>query len=220
VTVVDEKRVYKEFCYYLRQKDGFNNIPIAIKKQDQRLPPPMKLLKRLGKPYSDWVCEEYAGGWFVVLEYDFIQGDQRQVTKTSWMSLLSRVATLHNSGYVHGDILPRNMLFSADEGYIIDFDLMREEGQPYVLGYNHMDFEKYRHPDAQARNTMKKIHDVHALIKIGIEHFGEVFEELCEGNQISSIASLTEISASCEPEESHPVKPADLADTIDSWFKV
>ena len=64
----------------------------------------------------------FLGGWFVVLEYDFIQGDQRQVTKASWMSLLRRIATVHKNGYVHGDILPRNMLFSDDEGYIIDFD--------------------------------------------------------------------------------------------------
>ena len=55
VTVVDEKRVYKEFCYYLRQQDGFNSIPIAIAGQDQRKPPPEALLQLLGKPYSDWV---------------------------------------------------------------------------------------------------------------------------------------------------------------------
>ena len=190
VTVVDESWVYKEFCYYLRQQDGFNTIPIAIEKQDQRKPPPEELLRKLGKPYSDWVCEKYAGGWFEVLEYDFIQGDQRQVTKASWMSLLKRIAILHDNGYVHGDILPRNMLFSGNEGYIIDFDLMRQEYQLYVLGYNHMDFAKYRHPEALAQKKMEKKHDVHALAMIGIEYFGDAIAVHPNMEHVSLIEDL------------------------------
>eukprot|EP00977_Amphora_coffeiformis_P012999 scaffold3337_cov169-Amphora_coffeaeformis.AAC.9 len=216
VTVVDEKRVYKEFCYYLRQKDDFNTIAIQIEKQDQRKPPPKTLLQLLGKPYSDWICREYAGGWFVVLEYDYIPGDHQQVTKASWMSLLRRIATLHNNGYVHGDILPRNMLFSGNEGYIIDFDLMRQEGQQYVLGYNYVDFEKYRHTDAQAQKQMKKTHDVHALTIIAVEYFGDDADALLGGKNITSIQELISIFDSWSFEGSHEVNPDDSTDPLDA----
>ena len=96
VDAVDGRRVYKELCYYLRQKDGFNTIRIVIEKPDQRRVPPMELLKVLGKPYSDWICHSYAGGWFQVLEYDLIQGDEYPLTKAAWISLLTRISTIHN----------------------------------------------------------------------------------------------------------------------------
>ena len=40
------------------------------------------------------------------------------------------LATLHRSACLHDDILPQKTVFPGNEGYIIDFDLMRQEGQP------------------------------------------------------------------------------------------
>ena len=193
VTIVDEKRVYKEFCYYLRQGDGFNTIRSVVQPIDQRRVPPKDILEVLGKPYSDWVCQTYAGGWFKVLEYDLICGHEHPSTKAAWISLLRRISTLHNHGYVHGDILPRNLIFLGSEGYMIDFDLMREEGEPYVLGYNHSDFVKYRHPDAKAQGEMKKTHDVHALAMVGIEYFDTDANDLSSQYAERSITSIEDL---------------------------
>lgn len=222
VTIVDERRVYKEFCYYLRQKDGFNTIPVVVKSRDQRRVPPKDILKLLGNPYSDWVCRTYAGGWFEVLEYDLIRGEEYPSTKAAWISLLMRISTLHKHGHVHGDLLPRNLIFSGSEGYMIDFDLMRKEGEPYVLGYNHSDFIKYRHPDAKAREEMKKTHDVHALAMIGIEYFGTDENDLASyyaATSITSIEELVKFFESYALEPSHAVTAADSLDASGSPYR-
>ena len=219
VTIVDGKKVYKEFCYYLRQEDDFNTIRSVIQPVDQRRVPPKDILEGLGRPYSDWVCQTYAGGWFEVLEYTFICGDGHPSTKAAWISLLRRISTLHNYGYVHGDILPRNLIFSGSEGYIIDFDLMRKEGEPYVLGYNHSDFDKYRHTDAKAQQEMKKTHDIHALAMVGIEYFGtddnDLFSQYA-GRQITSIEDLMQFFESSAGERIEAGTPADSLDASGS----
>mmetsp|Transcript_29934 Transcript_29934/g.82147 ORF Transcript_29934/g.82147 Transcript_29934/m.82147 type:complete len:599 (-) Transcript_29934:57-1853(-) len=207
VTVVNDQKVYKEFCYYLRQDDGFNSILMAIDSRDQRRPPPPDLLQRLGDPYQDWVCKDYAGGWFQVLQYDLIPGDAHPSTLVSWRSLLKRVAVLHDAGYVHGDILPRNLVFSRDEGYLIDFDLMRPEDELYVRGYNHVDFVAYRHPDAQAHQGMKKTHDVHALAMIGLEYFFRDDDSaISKAAKIDTVESLIQFFDSFAPQESFNVR--------------
>jgi serine/threonine protein kinase len=210
VTVDDVKRVYKESCYYLRQPDDFNKILIQIDKKDQQKPPPKELLKLLGEPYSNWVCKEYAGGWIVVLEYDFILGGHGKVTMAAWKSLLRLIKTLHDNDYVHGDILPRNMLFFKEEGYIIDFDLMKKEGEPYVKGYNYDEFVKYRHPDTMSKKlVMEKKHDIHALVAIGTEYFGDKIDS-DKLRKTSSIDGLIEFFAPVASEEKSEDYPEHL----------
>ncbi|CAJ1934553.1 unnamed protein product [Cylindrotheca closterium] len=78
---------------------------------------------------------------------------------------------MHGQNFVHGDLLPRNVIFTNDEGcndkgYLIDFDLTREvlgKGETYVMGYNYIDFVAFRHPDAVAGKQMAKEHDIHSL---------------------------------------------------------
>ena len=150
------------------------------------------------------------GGWFEVLECDLIPGVECPSTKVAWLSLLKRIELLHSNGYVHGDILPRNLVFSEDEGYIIDFDLMRQEGGLYVRGYNHLDFVQYRHPEARAQTEMKRTHDVHALAMIGIEYFGAENSTLENvSKSATTVQELVNVFKSLAPEQSHNVKSAD-----------
>ena len=55
------------------------------------------------------------------------------------MAVLNQVRIMNGLDYVHGDLLPRNLVFSADNGYVIDFDLTRKVGGRYVSKYNHVD---------------------------------------------------------------------------------
>ena len=81
------------------------------------------------------------------------------------------LTTANRRGRLLGSLWPRNLVFSREEGYLIDFDLLRSEDHFYVRGNNNVDFASYRHPGARALRGMKKTHDVHALAMIGIENF-------------------------------------------------
>ena len=102
---------------------------------------------------------------------------------------------------------------------MIDFDFMRKEGEPYVFGYNHLDFTKYRHPNAKAREEMKKAHDIHALAMIGIEYFGTDDNDLAShyaANASISIENLTEFFETFAPEPSRAKAPADSLERLAS----
>ena len=169
VTIIEmesgKKRVYKEFCYYLRQEDGFNMPEDAIEECDQRKPPSDELLQCLDEKYASWKVE--SGPFEIqILSYDFIDGSCWPTSKESWIDVLAQVESLHSHGYVHGDLLPRNTIFSGAVGFVIDFDLTRKQGEPYVNGYNHKDFAPFRHPEARACQPMCQAHDVWSLTEM------------------------------------------------------
>ena len=148
------RRVYKEYCYHLRK---------WIEPKDRRRPPPKELLEALGTPYKDWEIHKGPCG-ISVLCYDFISGTSNKPSVKGWLKVLDQIQRIHSFGFVHGDLLPRNIIFGDDDdGYVIDFDLSREEGQLYVKGFNHDDFKTFRHPNARERTPMKKEHDLHSL---------------------------------------------------------
>ena len=168
------QKVFKEFCYYLRETDGLNYVPekvgagddflpVKVEEVDQRIPPPRDLLTKLGEPYQSWKIKEYAGGRIKVLEYNFIEGNHWPFSTKAWIMVLKQVEIVHSLGFVHGDLLPRNLIFSGEDGYVIDFDLMRKENVRYVSGYDNAAFPEYRHREAMAGEKMKKEHDVWAL---------------------------------------------------------
>lgn len=175
VTIVESKkegsaRVYKEFCYHLREASDILAPLLIIDKKNQRQPPPDELIKALGPPYTDWtVCRGPFG--ISVLCYDFIEGSPNNPSVKGWSMILKQVYAMHSINFVHGDLLPRNVLFGAiDQGYVIDFDLSRKEGEHYVQGFNYKDFKKFRHKDAKELMPMKKEHDLHSLRQMS-EHF-------------------------------------------------
>ena len=159
------RRVYKEFCYYLRQDDGFNTWDNTVRASDQRKPPSGELLQALGEPYASWKVETGPFG-IEILSYDCVEGNNWPTSKDTWKQVLQQVALIHGLGYVHGDMLPRNVIFSEQAGHVIDFDLTRKEGEPYVSRYNYADFAAFRHYGAQAGKAMVKEHDVWSLVKM------------------------------------------------------
>ncbi|EDQ84499.1 uncharacterized protein MONBRDRAFT_30211 [Monosiga brevicollis MX1] len=51
--------------------------------------------------------------------------------------------------------------------FLIDFDLSRHEGEPYVSGYNYTgNLKHYRHPDARPDEKIEKSHDGYALARV------------------------------------------------------
>ncbi|CAJ1944882.1 unnamed protein product [Cylindrotheca closterium] len=142
---------------------------VTIRK-DKRWPPSQKLLNCLGEPYTHWKVSK--GPFAIsVLKYPFIEGASNKPHKDGWVQILTQVQAMHGQNFVHGDLLPRNVIFTNDEGcndkgYVIDFDLTREvlgKGETYVMGYNNVDFVAFRHPDAVAGKQMDKEHDIHSL---------------------------------------------------------
>jgi serine/threonine protein kinase len=175
VTIIETnsgKRVYKEFCYYLRESDNFNHTEIIVKKADQRWPPNRELLEALGEPYLSWEIKDGPCG-IKILVYDYIEGTSWLTSRLAWIQVLKQVGIVHSLGYVHGDLLPRNLIFDNDAGYVIDFDLMRKEGGLYVSGYNHSAFGAYRHKHAHAGKVMQKEHDFWALMQMSKEYFAD-----------------------------------------------
>jgi serine/threonine protein kinase len=190
ITESEGQKVYKEFCYYLRERDGFNYLMEKVEAADQRQPPPSELLNRLGAPYSSWSLNTYANERIKILVYDYIKGTHWPASKDGWIQVMKQVQTMHSLNFVHGDLLPRNLIFLGKEGYVIDFDLMREENYPYVSGYN-SDFRPYRHKDAYANAEMKKEHDVWALAQMSQEYFN-IPEKAIDLDEIREVSKLLE----------------------------
>jgi serine/threonine protein kinase len=113
-----------------------------------------------------------------VLCYDFIEGASDQPSVVGWSQILKQVDKMHNIDFVHGDWLPRNILFGIGVGYIIDFDLSREDGEPYVKGFNYEDFREYRHKDAKAGSPMKKEHAFYSLLQLSKAYFDLTAESM------------------------------------------
>jgi hypothetical protein len=79
--------------------------------------------------------------------------------------VLRQLAALHAAGFVHGDLLPKNVIFPPGDagGFLVDFDFSRKQGESYSYVPNHEDYPEFRHPDARRGNTMDQSHDLHAL---------------------------------------------------------
>eukprot|EP00543_Licmophora_paradoxa_P008980 CAMPEP_0202442810 /NCGR_PEP_ID=MMETSP1360-20130828/2163_1 /ASSEMBLY_ACC=CAM_ASM_000848 /TAXON_ID=515479 /ORGANISM="Licmophora paradoxa, Strain CCMP2313" /LENGTH=609 /DNA_ID=CAMNT_0049058271 /DNA_START=125 /DNA_END=1954 /DNA_ORIENTATION=- len=175
VTIIEKthgsKFVYKEYCYHLRQACDIMSPLLVISETDKRQPPPGDLLKALGQPYTEW--QVYKGPFGTsVLVYPFIEGSSYSPSVAGWLKILKQIQDMHKIDFVHGDLLPRNVLFGTHgDGYVIDFDLSRESGATYVNGYNHTDFKRFPHDKACAGQTMTKDHDLHSLRQMSAYFF-------------------------------------------------
>ena len=101
------------------------------------------------------------------MRYPFVEGCSYSPSVDGWIKILRQIKTIHELNFVHGgDPLPRNVLFGGDNnGFVIDFDLSRKEGDCYVRGYNHADFDEFRHEGAKAGAAMKKDHDLYSSLR-------------------------------------------------------
>lgn len=167
VTIIEEtsgsKFVYKEYSYHLRQASSVMTPLYVIEEKDKRQPPPKELLQHLGSPYLEWAVHKGPFG-ASVLRYPFIEGSSYNPSVAGWIKILLQIQRMHEIDFVHGDLLPRNVLFDSEGGgYVIDFDLSRKLGGVYVRGYNYIDFQEFRHEGAREGQHMSKDHDLHSL---------------------------------------------------------
>ena len=94
---------------------------LVIQEKDQRQPPPRELLELLGPPYADeWKVHKGPFG-ISVLRYPFIEGSSDQPSGSGWLQILRQIQLMHENNFVHGDLLPRNVIFTSEGmGYVID----------------------------------------------------------------------------------------------------
>jgi hypothetical protein len=168
VTIIEEasgsRFVYKEYCYHLRQACNVMEPLFPINEEDKRQPPPKELLEVLGSPYSEEWSVRKGSFRTSILCYPFIEGNSYTPSVAGWLKILRQIQAMHKIDFIHGDLLPRNVLFDAEgNGYVIDFYLSRKVGGTYVSGYNHDDFKAFRHNGAKELQSMMKDHDVRSL---------------------------------------------------------
>lgn len=97
-------------------------------------------------------------GRIVMLSYDYVSGNH---CPTNFIGILKTLKILHDENIVHGDIRLCNLVFTATEGFLIDFDLARTEGCNYPVGYKF--YKNQRHNEARSSRPMKKFHDRFSL---------------------------------------------------------
>ena len=86
------------------------------------------------------------------LKYKYIKGGHYPMDPSQYLSILTTVNKLHDSGLVHSDIKRNNIIFGTESS---DFDMCSEDGTLYPVSYNHMDiFERHQ----EARPNLQK-HD-------------------------------------------------------------
>jgi hypothetical protein len=202
----DEGRrwVAKTFCYYGRETLVADPLSKQIPKQNlvtplmpdvrevpleqQRCPPPDVLLKLLcekfPRQYGEWSVEEVLPG-YSVLKMPLIEGALAAPTGLGqWLDILNIVKLLHDQGFVHGDILDRNLLFppkledgTEQPALVIDFDFCKPEDSLYPLGFVFEEFAERsglnlkRGAIAEQYPPMKKAHDLHALKVLTGQYF-------------------------------------------------
>ncbi|EDQ89796.1 uncharacterized protein MONBRDRAFT_7723 [Monosiga brevicollis MX1] len=178
----DEKQLkvlYKHFDYWGRLSGLCSALSNGLRAADCRHPPDGRILEKLaqldvtGSFYQEWKVTKLATAVHV-LSYPYVE-----LAPPSKLEQLAQVIrqleAIHSVGFVHGDILPRNILFcSAWEGhpaaFLIDFDLGRflVDNPVYVCNFavEARALKPYRHVGAVPSSRMDKKHDGFALARV------------------------------------------------------
>ena len=100
-----------------------------------------------------------------LLEYPYLEGNHQLACVNHAISLVEKLQQLHHNGIVHGDIRLANIVCGeADqEAWFIDMDYSGSEEEAYPEGWNHAIIDGERHPDATAKQKLRKEHDYFAL---------------------------------------------------------
>lgn len=169
--------VVKVFDYWRR------TIPVKV--DHQRRPPCPELLNLLQKnhpsQYGKWqtrnILKSKPDDFYSVLVMPYVHTNGLYPhNPRQWIEILEICRTLHSNGYVHGDLLARNMLFPADgsAATLIDFDYSNIKDTVYPPGFNyHLPERATLFTDQDgAKDGMSFHHDLHALHYLG-NHFIE-----------------------------------------------
>ncbi|XP_053247048.1 serine/threonine-protein kinase Kist isoform X2 [Podarcis raffonei] len=90
-----------------------------------------------------------------LLAHSSLHGCSMWITQHCARDVLEGLAFLHHRGYVHADLKPRNILWSAEEeGFkLIDFGLSFKEG---IQDVKYIQTDGYRAPEAELQNCLSK----------------------------------------------------------------
>lgn len=101
------------------------------------------------------------------LSYPYFLGNHSPKNVRQLVCAIQQLSTIHNGGYVHGDIRRPNIVFDGNKANIIDFDLAGLESSRYPAAFNHNHILE-RHETARSGLCRLKIHDrfsLHAIFK-------------------------------------------------------
>ncbi|XP_033007052.1 serine/threonine-protein kinase Kist [Lacerta agilis] len=90
-----------------------------------------------------------------LLAHSSLHGCSMWITQHCARDILEGLAFLHHRGYVHADLKPRNILWSAEEESfkLIDFGLSFKEG---IQDVKYIQTDGYRAPEAELQNRLSK----------------------------------------------------------------
>ncbi|EDQ84095.1 uncharacterized protein MONBRDRAFT_30601 [Monosiga brevicollis MX1] len=131
----EQGKVFKHFDYWGRTANLCSSLSAqCVPYQDRRYPPDDRILTKLsqldvtGSFYQKWEVARLATA-VDVLSYPYVKpADTVEIEQL--VQVIYQLKAIHSVDFVHGDILPRNILFCSDwEGhpaaFLIDFDLGR-----------------------------------------------------------------------------------------------
>jgi hypothetical protein len=118
--------------------------------------------------YSSWKSTRLHPQ-YAMLECDYVDGSMLPKSWVQFVKAMDIVRTAHDHKFVHGDILPQNLIYHSDgvNSTVLDWDMTRsvaDGAQPtYSSGYLCTNHEQWRHPQADRNELMKMAHDAWAM---------------------------------------------------------
>nr|XP_060630322.1 serine/threonine-protein kinase Kist [Anolis sagrei ordinatus] len=129
-----------------------------------------------------------------LLVYSSQQGCSMWVTQHCAKDILEALDFLHHKGYVHADLKPRNILWSAKEECfkLIDFGLSFKEGNQDV---KYIQTDGYRAPEAELQNYLSKTGiqgGIECTSAVDLWSLGVVLLEMFSGMKLKQIVQCPE----------------------------
>lgn len=167
-------------CFKIFDYRGQDSIELRGIVDDRRLVPDTSLVQALtsvSDTYSGWRVHTFSPR-YQILEYRYIDGDHHPKSWEQFIEIVEIVAAAHAAGFIHGDLLPQNLIFpvTGTGSMVIDWDLARlvdgaevEVATHYPTGFNgktssYQLFKLLRHPDAVEKSRVFKEHDEYSLV--------------------------------------------------------
>lgn len=102
-----------------------------------------------------------------VIRYPVVQGSHIPTHASQFVPILEQLQSMHNAGFVHGDIRLSNMVFNPmhpNQSRLIDFDMAGEAStRTYPEGYTTELEDAERHEGASEFETLEKDHDLYSM---------------------------------------------------------